>query len=147
VGDHGVTQRLTVFRQLSRRGNVLTLVLGADVNPTIPSVTKPDGGAGPISPGAASWPYRALPPSPLQLDAPVGLTIIDSATTRTSVNLTWTAPSTGDRRGFAVRGRPSRTRYRRTHATRCCCSRPVGPLTPGILNARSSGVFRSRRFQ
>jgi hypothetical protein len=87
---------LTVFRQLSRRGNVLTLVLGADVNPTIPSATEPDGGVGPISPGAASWPYRALPPPPLQLGAPVGLTIIDSATTRSSINRTRTAPSTGD---------------------------------------------------
>jgi hypothetical protein len=47
------------------------LGLGADVNPTIPSVTEPDGGVGSISPGAASWPYRALPPPPLQPGAPV----------------------------------------------------------------------------
>jgi hypothetical protein len=74
---------------------VLTSGLGANVGAAIPAVTEPDAGALAIRPGTVSGPYRAPPPPPLPPCAPSGLTIIDPATTRTSVSLTWAAPGTG----------------------------------------------------
>ena len=87
---------------------VLTSGLGRERQPDDPGGDRAGCRSGVvIAPRSASGPYHAPPPPPLPPGAPLGLTIIEPATTRTSVSLTWTAPT------WAIRPIATRCRWGR----------------------------------